>query len=996
MKTRLLLIFLLVTSPSLTFPGGDDVLSLEFEQIVDGGFRCAASGEVRRVDGNPVVHEGALFATPFSSLGLAELPGLEGTEALTVSAWIAPAETPSGYRTILFKGDRKEEAAERIHFFLSLCEGRPEFKFKDGEGRWRGILRNGNQFVVPGQKPVPLAEVPAAPARRWSHVAATFDRGRIDLYLNGKVLLSGQEQTARLVPNPFPLGIGRGQSLGGHASYYFSGLIDGVRIANRALSAEEIAGMVQRDRAAKGDGELAIHPPLPPGYDPGFKTKLPMVASYERSLPRTEKRDQITASVRRGDGPPMLMIDGRPVFPMAMMPEPYASDEQIALSCRDFAAAGVDLYSEIFWSWMRPGQGCAGWWLGPGQYDFDRVDRRIGAILEANPRALIFPRIKLNPPDWWLKENPDEIARGADGSRCEQASLASEKWEAAYEQMLRDVVRHMESSDYAAHIIGYHPAGGESSEWFWWGRAQTIDFSPAAVHRLRKWLRERYQNDEAAFRRAWGDAGVTFDSAQPPAAAFRRTTEHLFFRDPQTARSVIDYEQFLSDMVSHNIDRSCRIVKEETGGRKLAGVFYGYSTYSIGTAGFHGLARVLDSPHVDFLCSPTAYDYRRGGEPGVFVSAFSASCRLHGKLYWDEVDTRTHLCTSFIHYRTESPQETVSVHERACGHAITQGTGLWWFLLAGNATFHDEATMDCIARTRRAAGEALQADRKPVHDVAVFADEPSMLYSTTNLPFQRALLRGVRDELAVMGAPYDFYLLSDIAHPGLPDYKLYIFLNAFRIEEPMRRAIHEKVRREGKTALWVYAPGYVGADDFSEGGMRDLTGITLRAHVESRKGEWELTGAAHPVTARMPGREEWTWLVGPVFSVDDPDAMVLGRTGSRASLAIKEVEGWRSVYSLLPPTRELLQGLCRAAGVHVYSETFDPFFANAGYAMLHTSTAGRKRIALRGTFDVFDALSGKRLGSAVNMIEEDLPAKVTRIYRFAKPAEASLDPPDLR
>ncbi len=979
---RFFLAALLGLCSTKTCPAADEILALGFDHAVNGQFRCSATDAVCPTVGTPIVQHGALFATPFSSLDLPELPTLGGEQELTVSAWVASAEPPAGYRTILYKGNREGEASQQIHFFLSLCEGRPEFKFKDSDGRWHGILRNADQFLVPGQKSVPLAEVPAVPPRRWSHVAATFNRGHVVLFLNGKVLLAGQAATERLVPNRFPLSIGKGQSLDGHAAYFLSGLIDEIRIFNRAVSADEIAEMVRRDRAAKPEGEIAIKPPLPAGYDPEFKTELPMVEAYKRNLPKSPGQKQITASVKLGDGLPALVIDGKPVFPMAMMPEPYASDAEITLSCRDFAAAGVDLYSEIFWSWMRPGNGCAGWWVGPGKYDFDRIDRRIRAILKANPRAMIFPRLKLNPPDWWLKANPDEIVRGADGAPGEQASLASAKWEAAYAEMLRDVVRHMESSDYAGHIVGYHPAGGESSEWFWWGRSHTIDFSPAAVRRLRQWLRDRYQNDEPAFRRAWGDEKLSFDTAQPPGAEFRRATEHMLFRHPRVARPVVDYAQFLSDMVSRNIDRSCRIVKEETGGRKLAGVFYGYSSYCMDTDGFYGLARVVDSPHVDFLCSPTAYDRRRGGEPGVFVSAYTGSYRLHGKLYWDEVDTRTHLCTSFVHYRTATPEETVSVVERACGHALTSGTGLWWFLLAGNATFHDVPTMDAVARTRQAAETALAADRRPIHEVAVFADEPSMLYSTTNAPFRRALLRGTRDELATMGAPYDYYLLSDIAHPNLPDYKLYIFLNAFKVDESLRRAIDAKVKRDGKTAVWVYAPGYIGDEEFTEAGMQSLTGITLRAHAESTRGELRLAASPHPITAKMPQKQQWSWTVGPVFSVDDAHATVLGHTGPYGSLAVKSCDGWHSVYCMLPPTRELLHGLCREAGVHLYSDSFDPFSANSAYAMLHTATAGDKRILLPGTFDVYDALSGKPVGRSLDAIEESLAKGVTRIYRL--------------
>ena len=60
------------------------------------------------------------------------------------------------------------------------------------------------------------------------------------------------------------------------------------------------------------------------------------------------------------------------------------------------------------------------------------------------------------------------------------------------------------------------------------------------------------------------------------------------------------------------------------------------------------------------------------------------------------------------------------------------------------------------------------------------------------------------------GAPWDFLLLDDIGSPLLPDYKLYVFLNAFCVEPARREAIHAKLKRNGATALFVYAPGYLG------------------------------------------------------------------------------------------------------------------------------------------------------------------------------------------
>lgn len=963
-------------------PVGDCVVWLDFEEVEDGGFVDRASQNVCSVSGAPRLQQGAYVASPTLTAKVERLPGLRGTDELTACAWVAPAARPASYQTILYRGKRRGSSLQQIHFSLCLWEGRPELKFKDEKGRWHGVLRNGDRFLLGDGKAVQATDVPAVAARRWTHVAATFERGAIVLYLNGEPVLSGRSEVLRLTPNAHPLLVGSAESEAGHRAYVFDGLLDDVGLFDRALTADDVRTVVAAGKRAKPDGEVSVPAYVPPGYDPEFTTTLRLVEAYKHRPPEPSAPPVMSATVESLTGVPTLHCNGSPLSAMAMMPEPYVPDDEITLSCRDFAAAGVRIVSEIFWTWSAGGNGCSGWWLGEGEYDFARIDRRFRAILAADPNAMILPRLKLNPPQWWLSSHPDEISREEDGTSGKQASLASLVWEEAYERMLRDVVRHIESSEYAGRIIGYHPAGGGSSEWFWWGKSGRVDYSPAARRRFRGWLEERYQGEVQALRRAWGDNGLAFDTAEPPSVAFRRAAEQGVLRDPAKAQSVIDFRRFLSDMVSRNIVRSCRIVKEETGGKKLAGVFYGYSLYCVTQNGYQGLERVLASPHVDFLCSPTSYSRRRGGDPGGFVSAYTGSYRLHGKLYWDEVDTRTHLYPKYVSYRTEALDETLAVLQRACGYSLTKGTALWWFLLAGNATFHQEEIMADVARMSAACKRALGTDRSPVAEVAVFGDEESTLHVSGNHAFYAALLRDTLDELACMGAPFDVYHLSDAASPALPEYKVYVFLNAFRVSDEIRGALGRLLRRDGKTAVWVYAPGYIGERGFSEDGIHELTGIRLRAVDEEAEGVIVPCAAQHPLTAGVSGGMESGPAIRPVFYVDDPGALVLGNTASRPSLAVKDHGEWRSVYSLLPLRKELLLAICRYAGVHVYSASLDPFFANRSYAMIHTASAGKKRIELPQRCDVWDALSENQVGQNTSTIEAALPAGVTRIYRL--------------
>ena len=671
------------------------------------------------------------------------------------------------------------------------------------------------------------------------------------------------------------------------------------------------------------------------------------------------------AEVRKQDGLPTLCINNKPIAPVALIPiGNFPTDV-----CREFGEAGVHIYSHIIWNWrdVRPGinQGLSEanrWWLGPGRYDFDKVDRRIRAIIAGDPKALVFLRVKLNPPDWWIDAHPDELLHYHDGSRGPQHSMASLVWEETYERMLRDLIGHIESSDYADHIIGYQPAGGKTSEWLLYYRrdhTDVIDYSPAARKRFRAWLSDRYAGDVDELRRAWHDETVAFSTAQPPPPDLRYDSEYGLFRDPGRAQPAMDYHRFLSDITAHNIIRSCRICKEETQGRKITGVFYGYMLHwahtrvLLANEGQLGLRQILESPYVDFLTSPPQYEARRPGDPGLFQSGYFGSYRLHGKLFWQEADIRTHLAPKPVHYSAANLEETRSLMTRQLGYALTEMNGLWWFTLAGDDTFRDDAIMQHAKRISDVAEHAMNDRGSRRHDVAVFADEETyhhMQMGSGALTYP--LVTDMRRMLSRSGVVHDIYLLSDIVDPAMPDYKLYLMLNPFYLTDELRNAIKNKIRRNNAVAVWFYAPGFVQEDgSFSEAAIADLIGIQVRHRRDSQVLQMGLRDVDHPILAEGGNTRTLTMQkpIDPVFYADDSAATVVGvlQPQGEDGLVVKEYEDWRSIYFAAPMMdTALFRGIARYAGCHVYSETDDILDANSRYLMLHTTSAGNKDIRL--------------------------------------------------
>jgi arabinan endo-1,5-alpha-L-arabinosidase len=83
------------------------------------------------------------------------------------------------------------------------------------------------QFAL-GNTPVKQGE--------WAHVAATFDQGAWALYVDGKS--AGEGKVAADFVSPAVYGIGRNLAGGPRP---FKGLIDELRLYNRALSPREVA-----------------------------------------------------------------------------------------------------------------------------------------------------------------------------------------------------------------------------------------------------------------------------------------------------------------------------------------------------------------------------------------------------------------------------------------------------------------------------------------------------------------------------------------------------------------------------------------------------------------------------------------------------------------------------------------------------------------------------------------------------------------------------------
>lgn len=712
----------------------------------------------------------------------------------------------------------------------------------------------------------------------------------------------------------------------------------------------------------------------------------------------------LTSEVKMLNGMPALYVNGRLTSQVLAAPYPPGLSD-----FTDFLQAGIsvfDIYLRFDWS-------------GPEQYDFKRVDEKLDSYLRLEPKALFLPRVLLTPGAWWCKEFPSEITMRDDGSPAGMfgapchPSLASEKYRELSHKAMIAFLNHMEDK-YGDHIVGYQAGNGFGGEWltfnsFWEVRPGAPpptkfgveDYSPPAQAGFRRWLKEKYGTVEE-LRRTWRDPKVTFETATPPNEVERYSSTHGIFFDPAVSRRVPDYFSFFNAMVSDVLLENCRWIKELTNRKKIVGAFYGYlwcnfPNLSVVHSGHLGLAKVLRSPDVDFLASPYTYDNKQIGGPNN-SQTLPEAVALHGKLYFNEVDTETHLHQRQWRWgnslnNPKDWEETRGLLIRDYGYALSKGFGMWWTDLHGG-TFHDDQIIRLLGDLKKVDEKYLEADKRSNADIAVVLDEASFTYFGDGEPLFNALLTAQKQwELGFIGAPWDPCLLTDMANPKLRDYKLYIFLNTFRVTPEQRAAIHARLKRNGATVVWVYAPGYIG-EKLSVDYMQDLAGIRLAESDSAGELHVDVTSYDHVYTKSLPEgfaygtdvnvaniirwydhqiylkdprdpglqRDLPGFRINPRFWSDDPEAKVLGRLAGldKPGLVVKKQPGWTSVYSSAPVLpAALLRNIARAAGCHIYSNANDVVYANRNFLCIYAPGGSTRTIHLPEESRVVDLFENR-------------------------------------
>ena len=626
----------------------------------------------------------------------------------------------------------------------------------------------------------------------------------------------------------------------------------------------------------------------------------------------------MVASLRRENGVLKVDIDGKLYEPLS-----FKTFRPTEKNISEFAEAGVKLMSLVV-----SGLKCAynipyslhgETWFGKGKYDFAPIDEQIELFMRNAPEAYFTVMIHLDTRDWW-HETHENFPRTF--THLSQA-IADPEWRAATADYLKSAMQHIEDK-YGERIFGYFMLCGKGTEWFCFE-----DFQ--ASHPIKeRYYKEYTKNPDAKI----------------PSKERLNLPEDVSFYDDE---EVVLYQRAHAELIVDTILLFAKEAQSVIKHKKLLGLYFGYLfefQNFVNDAGHLAYEKIYTSPDINMISSPASYGYREPDSTSAFMLAFK-SLDVNDKLYFYEYDQRTYLSQDFAlegaGYYCKTDREAIDLMRRDFMLCTSNNSALWWFDMF-EGWYRSEGMMGAVADMVKITNRISACHRASCAEVCVICSPEAMYGTNKNNNIQDLLLFSQREGFMRLGAPFDMYSEGDIGKIDFSRYKLVVFLIPFKLKAETLTKI-EALKREGKTFLWMYAPGYLN------GGLEMMKEI-----VDIEIGE----------LSSRPTASCGKILPSPYFAIEDGDAVSLvDYDNGSVALGYKKCDGHTSVYSalgLLDATT--LREICRVAGVHIYSETEPVYVSNKligvyafGETVLNVKEDGVYENVFSG--ETFEARDGK-------------------------------------
>jgi hypothetical protein len=736
---------------------------------------------------------------------------------------------------------------------------------------------------------------------------------------------------------------------------------------------------------------------------PGEK-RVNYIYSKEDVYEVLKKREPASAVIKNNE----FILNSRKTQPVMYKVEPYLDNHHLR-RYNEFVDSGVPLQFCV--AGFSVSKNTLGVVLGPGKYDFDKLEGILMDALRFRPEANLIVEYSVYAPyNNWGEENPDECWLNAEGLRgygvwgnlegfsndLSQVKLrphqtgwfkwwypsySSEKYRQDTIRAISDVTAMLMASPLGRAVAGFHISGGHDGQF----QYREGDFSENSKRDFRQWLEKEY-GDISTLNKAWKTSYRSFPEIGIPKDPVK---ESPLIRTPG---ATVDYRRFQNYTSWYLKNLFAAAVK------KAAGKDVTVSCYGMPTA--YECAEAVQMPDLDLFGDASWYPFRRPGYP--IGANPPESYALHNKMWNFEMDTRTWTggASNEVYDMwlgtARTPAAWTSTDRKMSGVSLAKNYSRWYYSM--NRYFDAPEIMNEIKATLE-AGNRLTA--MPVSgfrpDVCLVKSMSNHYYQkdgimskeTTSLPAQTFMFE-------LSGVPYDTYYLEEVlANEQLQHYKVYIFMHNLLVTRTQQAEIDRLLKKDGKTLVWVFGAGYLDENGKSAGNIRRLTGIGV-----------DTSDKAVRLTPVLTAADEWTRDVQPFqgiaelyhamfqikgmssfvsfaqeFWVNDPEAKTLGtyRENGKTSMAVKKFPQWTSVYCAAPYslTNRMIHRIAVNGGAFVCGKPGQSIFMNGNFISLHGIKPEKYEIALPpGKTKIIDLFTGREASRTVEV-------EVGKTYWFA-------------
>jgi len=646
-------------------------------------------------------------------------------------------------------------------------------------------------------------------------------------------------------------------------------------------------------------------------------------------------------------------------------------------------------------------------WRGCKDYEPAMVNRLLGPILAAHPRAKLILWLDIHPYRNFTGKHPDAVIQNdrgdsavalshflrfepADsksplkGNEYHPVSFFSEAYRTEAGEMLEAFIRAVEASPAKEAVIGYLIGGGQDCQQYAYappdGKLASTpgnwgDYSQAARRAFPGWLQRRYGGDVAALNRSWQSALRSFAEATPPPAA--DLAGPPAFHNPLREMRAYDWKRFLAEGRSEFIIAMADRIRSAATRRVI-----------IGTSGGDGGHRrdntatglLLRAGSLDFCLHQATYGVRIPPSAGG-INAVLDSYAVNGKIFLTDMDHRL-----WTKVRTTSDSRIsgyVTFNDDTVGHArdmamqrdmwrreyarlwVAGNHGAWHMSFAKPADYdHPEilaeirflhermrAAVSRNAKTARAGGDA---------EVAFVFDEAAVDFARSALSeFHAAGMLYQWRESHASGVPIRYYYAQDLRDGLIPPAKLYVLQNLIHIDEVMASRIR-KLREAGATIVVLQGTGMAqllaGRADY----LDEVLGIKLRPLDTVAKAAGTPAPAqiasSHPLlvsdrwnpAATSLNADRLKEVEGIALTVADTSASVLGhypKSGMPASAAVESSNGGKVVFvGAYNLSRDAISRLAAYAGAWRVAPPGNVIAAGGELLMIHPLKDGNVEV----------------------------------------------------